>query len=277
MLSNRAYIGEAVHKGDSYPGEHDAIIDRETWDRVHAILQESPRKRAARTRADTPALLKGLLFGPDGAAFSPTHTRKGGRLYRYYVSQTVLKHGAGSCPVGRVPAGEIEAAVIDQLRAVFRQPEIVAGTWKAARAHADDITEADARAALQQLDPLWDELFPAEQARIVALLVERVDIGTDGLNVRLRLDGLRASHRKSHQKGLQHEQSTPRIWSKPHGRPTPPSAHTRRPRPRGRCRPAPRWSKRNPSSGMENGRSGSQEQESRNVPRNVTWHSQRMA
>ena len=180
MLSNRAYIGEAVHKGDSYPGEHDAMIDRETWDRVHSILTESPRKRAARTRADTPALLKGLLFGPDDAAFSPTHTRKGGRLYRYYVSQTVLKHGAGSCPVGRVPAGEIEAAVIDQLRALFRQPEIVAGTWKAARGHVDDITEADASAALTQLDPLWDELFPAEQARIVALLVERVDIGPDG-------------------------------------------------------------------------------------------------
>ena len=71
-----------------------------------------------------------------------------------------------------------------------RQPEIVAGSWKAARVHADDITEADARTALQQLDPLWDELFPAEQARIVALLVERVDIGTDGLNVKLRIDGL---------------------------------------------------------------------------------------
>jgi hypothetical protein len=55
---------------------------------------------------------------------------------------------------------------------------------------AGDVTEADARSALQQLDPLWDELFPAEQARIVALLVERVDIGTDGLNVRLRVDGL---------------------------------------------------------------------------------------
>jgi hypothetical protein len=190
MLSNRAYIGEAVHKGESYPGEHDAIIDREMWDRVHAILQESPRKRAARTRADTPALLKGLLFGPDSAAFSPTHTRKGGKLYRYYVSQTVLKHGAGACPVGRVPASEIEAAVIAQLRAVFRQPEIVAGTWKAARAHADDITEADARAALQQLDPLWDELFPAEQARIVGLAIKRVDIAVDSVNVRLRMDGL---------------------------------------------------------------------------------------
>ncbi|MEC3862379.1 recombinase family protein [Mesobacterium sp. TK19101] len=190
MLNNRAYIGEAVHKGDSYPGEHDAIVDRDRWDRVHAILQESPRKRAARTRAKTPAPLKGLLYGPDGAAFSPTHTRKGGKLYRYYVSQTVLKHGAGTCPVGRVPAGEIESAVVDQLRAVFRQPEIVAGTWKAARTHADDVTEAAARSALQQLDPLWDELFPAEQARILGLLVERVDIGTGGLNVRLRIDGL---------------------------------------------------------------------------------------
>ncbi len=153
-------------------------------------MQESPRKRAARTRAETPALLKGLLFGPDGAAFSPTHTRKGGRLYRYYVSQTVLKHGAGACPVGRVPAGEIEAAVIDQLRAVFRQPEIVAGTFRATRTQEEDITEADARAALTRLDPLWDELFPAEQARIVTLLVERVEIGTEGLNVRLRMDGL---------------------------------------------------------------------------------------
>ena len=190
MLNNRVYIGEAVHKGTSYPGEHAAIIARELWDAAHAILTESPRKRAARTRADTPSLLRGLLYGPDGAAFSPTHTRKGGRLYRYYVSQTVLKHGAGSCPIGRVPAGEIEAAVIDQLRAVLRQPEIVAGTWKAARAKDFAISEVEVREALTRLDPLWDEFFPAEQARIVTLLVERVDIGTDGLNVRLRMDGL---------------------------------------------------------------------------------------
>lgn len=202
VLKNRAYIGEAVHKGESYPGEHAAIIDRETWDRVQAIMQQSPRTRAANTRAQTPALLKGLLFGPDGAPFSPTHTRKGDKLYRYYVSQTVLRNGAGACPVGRVPAGEIEAAVFGQLRAVFRQPEIIAGTWKAARVPSTDISETDARTALQQLDPLWDELFPAEQTRILALLVERVDIGTDGLNVRLRVDGLH---------GLAHEMLTDKI------------------------------------------------------------------
>jgi site-specific DNA recombinase len=80
LLNNRVYIGDAVHKGIAYPGEHEAIIDRKLWDQAHAILKQSPRKRAASTRAQTPALLKGLLFGPDGAAMSPTHTRKGGRL-----------------------------------------------------------------------------------------------------------------------------------------------------------------------------------------------------
>ena len=203
LLNNRVYIGEAVHKGTGYPGEHIAIIDRELWDKVHAILTVSPRKRASNTRAETPALLKGLLFGPDGAAFSPTHTCKGLRRYRYYVSQTILNHGAGTCPVARVPAAEIEAAVVDQLRAVFRQPEIIIGTWKAASKDDPAIVEADARAALTQLDPLWDELFPAEQARIVQLLVERVDIDVAGMNVRLRVDGFTglvqemASHRPS--------------------------------------------------------------------------------
>jgi hypothetical protein len=89
----------------------------------------------------------------------------------------VLRHGAGACPVGRLPAGEIEAAVIDRLRAVFRQPEIVVGTWKAARKHNPEITEADARDALAALDPLWDELFPAEQARIVQLLGQMFVMG----------------------------------------------------------------------------------------------------
>jgi site-specific DNA recombinase len=82
LLSNRVYIGEAVHKGTSYPGEHQAIIDRKLWDQVHALMKASPRKRAAGARAQTPAILKGLLFGPDGAAMSPTHTRKSGKLYR---------------------------------------------------------------------------------------------------------------------------------------------------------------------------------------------------
>jgi site-specific DNA recombinase len=190
LLNNQVYVGKAVHKGTSYPGEHKAIISQELWDKVHNILCDSPRRRAARTRAQTPALLKGLIFGPTGCAMSPTHTRKGGRLYRYYVSQSVLKHGPRACSVGRVPADEIETAVVDQLRDLLRAPEIVVGTWRAVRKSMGDIKEADVREALELLDPLWNELFPAEQARIVQLLVERVDVRLDGVDIRLRTDGL---------------------------------------------------------------------------------------
>lgn len=62
----------------SYPGEHEPIIDRKLWDQVHAILKESPRKRAGNARAKTLAPLKSLLYGPDGAAMSTTHTARTG-------------------------------------------------------------------------------------------------------------------------------------------------------------------------------------------------------
>ncbi|MBX6745220.1 MAG: recombinase family protein [Acetobacteraceae bacterium] len=190
LLVNRTYLGEAVHKGKSYPGEHAAIIPRDLWDRVHAILAESPRARAAKNRAQAPALLRGLLFGPDGRAMSPTHTRKKGRLYRYYVSQAVLQGGPNDAPHRRLPAGEIEGLVMAQVRALLRQPEVIVGTWRAARAEAPDLTEAEVREALGRLDPLWDELFPGEQERIVRLLVERVVVTEAGAEIRLNLEGL---------------------------------------------------------------------------------------
>jgi site-specific DNA recombinase len=189
ILNNRVYIGDAVHKGTSYPGEHQAIIDRRLWDQVHAILKQSPRRRAASARAQTP-VLKGLLFGPDGAAMSPTHTRKAGRLYRYYVSQTVMKQGANTCPVRQIPAAEIERIVIEQIRSLLQTPEVIVQTWRAARKADQAITETDVRGALLEFEPIWNELFPAEQARIVELLVERVDLRPDSIDLCLRIEGL---------------------------------------------------------------------------------------
>ncbi len=148
-------------------------VSRDLWDRAHAILQVSPRVRAGQNRAQTPALLKGLIFGVDGQSLSPTHCVKRGRQYRYYVAQRVLKGDAAGDDgiVRRVSAAEIEAAVVDQVRALLRQPEVVVGTWLAARAEAPDLKEGEVRDALARLEPLWGELFPAEQARVVRALV----------------------------------------------------------------------------------------------------------
>jgi hypothetical protein len=87
-----------------------------------------------------------------------------------------LCSGADACPVRRVPAGEIEMAAIDQVRALIRTPEIVVRTWRATRVKDGTISENDVLEALQRLDPVWEELFPVEQARILQLLVERVDV-----------------------------------------------------------------------------------------------------
>jgi site-specific DNA recombinase len=190
LLNNRVYIGQAVHKGTADPGEHQAIISQSLWGKVHGLLADSPRARAARTRTQTPALLKGLIFGPTGRAMTPTHTRRGGKLYRYYVSTDVMKRDPEACPISRVPAAEIEGAVIEQLRVLLRSPEIIVRTWRIARQSMEGLTEAAVRDALDRLDPLWDELFPAEQARIVQLLVDRVDISTEGADIRLRTQGL---------------------------------------------------------------------------------------
>ncbi|CUU14665.1 FIG00854435 hypothetical protein CDS [Bradyrhizobium sp.] len=190
ILNNRVYLGEAVHKGTSYPGEHQPIIDRKLWDQVHTILKESPRKRAGNARAQTPALLKGLLYGPDGAAMSPTHTRKSGRLYRYYISQTAMKQGRSDCPVKLVPAAELDRIIIDQVRLLLQTPEVVVQTWRALRKQTVDVSEAEVRSALLGFDELWDELFPAEQARIVELLIERIDMHADRMDITLKIQGL---------------------------------------------------------------------------------------
>jgi DNA invertase Pin-like site-specific DNA recombinase len=190
MLNNPVYVGVALHKGVSYPGEHAGIIGQNIWDKVQARFQQNPRRRAGDTRAQTPALLKGIIFGPTGVAMSPTHTRKNGRLYRYYLSQTVLKQGSGDCPVARVPAAEIEKIVIDQVRILLLSPEIIVQTWRSARKTIKGITESEVRTALKAFNPLWNELFPAEQARIIELLVERVDVRTDRVDIQLRIAGV---------------------------------------------------------------------------------------
>jgi DNA invertase Pin-like site-specific DNA recombinase len=196
LLNNRVYLEEAVHKGTAYPGEHEAIIGQSLWDRVHAVMAEGARAKAGRTRAQTPALLKGIIFDAEGRAMSPSHTRKGQRLYRYYVSQSVIRDTgtpkADSQPnlITRVPAGDVEAAVIHQLRVMLRSPEVIVATWRSARRDVTELTEADVRDALDRFDPLWDELFPVEQTRIVRLLLDRVDIAATGIDIRLRIEGL---------------------------------------------------------------------------------------
>jgi site-specific DNA recombinase len=198
ILRNRTYLGEAVHKGNSYPGEHEPIIDRATWDRVHEVLAINAKRRGNEARARTPAPLRGLMRCTHcSAAMTPTHTRRRGRLYRYYICLGASRRGHDTCPVRSIAASEVEALVLGQVRRLLASPELVARTITAVRredcaAEDSELEEGEVIEALGSLEPVWDELYPAEQARILRLLIERVNVAPDGISVTLYATGIRS-------------------------------------------------------------------------------------
>lgn len=116
FLKNKIYIGETGHGGKWYPGEHKAIIDRKTFNKVQELLAAGTNKRKIK-RSESGALLMGKLFDDRGNAMSPSFTSKNGARYRFYVSSAILrgrKTDAGS--VARVSATNIEQTLINALR-----------------------------------------------------------------------------------------------------------------------------------------------------------------
>ena len=192
LINNRVYIGEAVHKGTAYPGEHQAIVSKELWDRLHAILQRSPRERRAENRSTSEALLKGLIFSNSGAAMTPTYTRKGDRLYHYYISMDAIQNRTTLADAGpaRLSAAMVDGAVIAEMRRMIATPEVAARVIQTFKQEGTCIDERAIVEALIRFDNLWASLFPAEQARITRLLVSRVTVGHAGIAVDLRHQGI---------------------------------------------------------------------------------------
>src|SRR3989440_4906676 len=116
LLRNRFYIGDVPFKGEILKGEQPAIVDRDLFAAVQAKLSEQVNgHKAARMKSE--ALLIGRIFDDRGNRMSPSHARKGGVKYRYYLSSALLQGMAGSAgSVRRVPAADIEALVARSVR-----------------------------------------------------------------------------------------------------------------------------------------------------------------
>ena len=193
LFKNAVYIGIAAYKGQQYLGEHQAIIDKDLWDTVQELLKAGDRHVKggnAPRQTKAPSLLRGLLFSPEGRAFTPGWTSKGAKQYRYYINTDAIKLGKEACDVRRIPAGEIEGVVIEQLRSFLRAPEILAAAVHEVIMTRPDISEAEAIQTLQSIDQVWDHLFPAEQARIAHVLIDRIIVRKDGLSIQWKTKGM---------------------------------------------------------------------------------------
>ena len=261
ILANVTYRGKTAPGGVLHEGAHQAIIDEETWDEAQALIAgRRPDQRPRRSKSE--ALLQGLVrCGACGSAMTARYSSKKGRKYWYYSCLKLIKGGAAACPGSSVPARVLETKVVEQLRAIGRDPALLdevvrqmqreleqkrpeleaklavvlaererleldqkrlvgavaeaQGGRKAivaelgelavsleakeseeARLRAElDVLNGQAvdreelRQALEEFDELWEELFPAERARMLGLLVEGVEYEARVASVALKFRG----------------------------------------------------------------------------------------
>jgi site-specific DNA recombinase len=263
LLQNPAYVAKVHFDGQVIPAEHEAIVDRATWDAVQAALDAGSGKPQRRSTKN-PSLLAGILrCAPCDSAMTPTYSQARGRRYRYYLCLKAHRQGWASCPSKSVPALQVDQFVIDKVRAIGRDPELVAATVEASRqgltarrreletevrrlqneldevhdeirkgmvglsrshqslsrpstpdqrdevqrledamaaAHCElealrgqRIDADDLRAALATFEPVWDHLTSHERARVVQLLIDRIDYdgGSGSLKITFAPAGVR--------------------------------------------------------------------------------------
>lgn len=139
-----------------------------------------------------PALLTGLLYAPDGQRMLPIFTQKAsGKRYRYYVSYLEKRQSAGAgydpthSKIGPLPAVEIETAVLAQVHNGLQKPEMIVGVWQVGMAlrERQEMVEPAVVVAMWQMSQVSENLFPIEQNRTMRLLIERVQLHEDGLDI----------------------------------------------------------------------------------------------
>jgi site-specific DNA recombinase len=185
MLQNRIYRGEIVHKGESYPGEHEAIVGEALWNTVQAILSENRVGRANGKTGHEPNLLTGILFDAHGGRMSPTHANKKGTRYRYYISRSLLDRSAKAKAEGqRIPAAALESLAVRRIRSWLADP---ASIFQAVQHAASDavtqkrLIERARDLAKQEHDLGIEGLRAFMRASIVRVQVhvDRIDIMLD--------------------------------------------------------------------------------------------------
>ena len=166
LLTNVTYVGKVRYKHEVHSGEHQAIVNSTVWERVQTKLQHNSRTGGTAIRNKFGALLKGLLHcAPCQCAMTPSHsTRDGNKRYRYYVCAAAQKRGWKTCPTRSVPAGEIEQFVVDQIKRIGQDPELVTETVRHVQAQSNqNIVEqvANERRLTKELNHCHSELQKA--------------------------------------------------------------------------------------------------------------------
>jgi len=258
FLTNVAYVGKIRFKGEVYEAEHEGIAPVDVFDAVQKLLAHNARTGGRDVRKQSRALLGGLLIcKPCSRVMSHIYSQQKNKRYRYYVCTRAQKEGWSACPSPSVPAGQMEAFVVDQIRCIGRDGTLLSESLAETRSRIEEavkrldeeraalmdqlrreherlqqlasgphppgrfseifdrirsmerrlavipseieeherelVTEREVEEVLSQFDPVWESLSPAEQNRIVRLLIERIvyDGANGEVSITFRPAGIR--------------------------------------------------------------------------------------
>ena len=178
LLQNPTYIGDIRHKDKRYPGEHEGIVDPEIWQRGQSLLNTNRVERKTGRNSTETSLLAGLLYDEYGRRLTPSHSQKGDRRYRYYVTPD----GADDdYPPVRIPANDIEKIVTTEISRFLRDDQAILDTL--------DLPEDDLSARRYILDRINEKITvfthgPSGEQKVAMIdFVQRIELHKSRIKV----------------------------------------------------------------------------------------------
>jgi site-specific DNA recombinase len=188
LLSNRLYVGEVTHKGMSYPGRHEAVIDPEMFDAVQRQLTGHAASRHFATNIKAPSLLTGLIHDETGDRLCPTHAKKKGRRYRYYISKRLMHQTGPTTDGWRLPAKELEVVVLRAACEFLKDERQIVNALQPSESSPDSLRRVIARAAAAA-DELRGEP-PEHQRQLLSTLFHRIVLHSESIRIEVKRSGL---------------------------------------------------------------------------------------
>ena len=187
ILRNPYYKGCVTHKGQTYLGQHEAIIPENKWNQVQEVFKQSSTHEK---KSHTAALLSGIIrCGCCDAPMSATCCVKKSKKYRYYTCTKHLKYKSCTSNQKSVPAGLIEEKVVDEVVKILKSHESIMHVHRLAEQNSD-IDRQEMFQAVKNLNEAWAYLYPNEQRKIINMLVEPIYVQNGVAKLKLNLDGL---------------------------------------------------------------------------------------
>ena len=181
LLQNRLYIGDTTHRDRIYPGEHAAIIPLPLWDQVQAMMLANLQGQRSGARAKEPSLLVGLVYDAHGRRLTPSHTAKGKKRYRYYVSQSgTTSSPTTHFPPMRIPAQDLEQVVTDRIHAFLMSHQTLLDSLAAG------IVASEQKALMQAASGHvadWPAATPSARRAFMQKIVRRVNVGEHAIEI----------------------------------------------------------------------------------------------